>query len=88
MYNKVEKKTPKWVEQAPNLLLGFRQIQCLFVQYELFYLSCDYCIWNRLEALKKRLLSLGKDGLNTNWFKLFDFNNYLNGTIFVSMNGN
>ena len=40
---------------------------------QLFYLGCDYYIWNRLEALETMLLPLGFK----NWFGSFHFHNYL-----------
>lgn len=75
------------VQQTPKLLLGFYHIHFFVRPIDVSYLGCDYCISNRLEALKMRLLSILEDGENTNWFNIFIFIIMWNETIFVIING-
>ena len=68
------KKAPEWISIFV-LLLGFHQIHSFVLPIQISCLRRDYCVWNRLEALKMRLLPLAKNGRNVNLFGLFYFHN-------------
>ena len=67
------KKTPKWVVRF-NITVGLPSHPYFVPPIQVFLdLGCDYCTWNRLEALKIALLSLAKNGRYPNWFGLIIF---------------
>ena len=59
----------------------FLYIQIIIPPNQVSCLRCFCNIWNRLEPLKTRLLTLvNKNERRTNWFGLFHFHDYLNLT--------
>ena len=70
------RKTSEWVGSF-IFILGYHHINFFILSVQVSGRGCDYCIWNRWETLKARLLPSAQNGRKTNWFGLIDLHKYL-----------